>query len=177
MITAYVALGSNLDDPLAQVRRALRRLDTIPKTRVIAISPFYRSEAVGPGEQPHYINAVTALETLLSPPLLLRYLQVIEAEQGRERLERWGPRTLDLDLLLAGDQQWDDDELTLPHPRLAERPFVLYPLYDISPQLHLPNGPPLASLLETVPPTGLERIEIDHDRRGLTDLPSDPGST
>ena len=163
MTRAYVALGSNLDDPLAQVHRAAARLDTIPETHVVAVSPLYRSEPVGPGRQPHYINAVAALDTALSPLALLHCLQAIEAEQGRERRERWGPRTLDLDLLLAGDLQWDDDELALPHPRLAERAFVLYPLYDISPQLRLPNGQSLASLLATVPPTGLERIEIDHD--------------
>lgn len=159
MRTAYVALGSNLDDPVAQVKRARYRLDAIPDSRLVAVSPLYRTAPVGPGDQPSYINAVAAMATALAPPTLLAYLLIIEAEQGRERRERWGPRTLDLDLLLVDDLCWNDKELVLPHPRLTERPFVLWPLYDISPQLRLPNGQPLASLLlATVPPTGLERL-------------------
>lgn len=147
-VRAYVAIGSNLNDPVAQVRQAFRALAELPASRLIACSPLYRSAPVGgPPDQPDYVNAVAALDTALNPDKLLIALQAVESRQGRVRTVRWGPRTLDLDVLLYGSLQRDDPRLTLPHPRLRERAFVLYPLYDIAPDLTLPGGDPLSELL------------------------------
>lgn len=154
----YVALGSNLDDPRAQVERGLRALTQLPHTRLRARSGWYQSKAIGPGDQPDYINGVVSLETSLDPESLILHLQAIEAAQGRERRVRWAARTLDLDILLYGDRVIATDRLQVPHPRLSERNFVLYPLADISPDLILPNGSSLASLLERCPASGLKRV-------------------
>lgn len=155
---AYIALGSNLNDPRAQVERGLQALTQLPETRLRARSGWYQSRAVGPGQQPDYLNGVVLLETSLEPESLILHLQRIEAAQGRERRVRWAARTLDLDILLYGDRIIATDRLQIPHPRLAERNFVLYPLADISPDLVLPNGTPLASLLQHCPAEGLKRV-------------------
>ncbi len=148
MTRAYIGLGSNLGEPEHQLRTALRALDRIPATRLLQPSSFYRSRAVGPGEQPDYLNAVAALETGLSPHELLDHLQRIELEQGRVRSLHWGPRTLDLDILLYDDREICDRRLTVPHPRLAERNFVLHPLAEITgDDLRLPGGIVLGALL------------------------------
>lgn len=158
MTTAYIGLGSNLDDPLAQLRRATAALARLPDSTIAATSGVYRSRAVGPGAQPDYLNAVVALATTLEPPDLLRKLQAIETAQGRERGERWAARTLDLDLLLYGDRVVDTPGLTLPHPRIAERDFVLYPLAEISDtKALLPGQPDLATLLARCADNGLSR--------------------
>ncbi|MBI2778180.1 MAG: 2-amino-4-hydroxy-6-hydroxymethyldihydropteridine diphosphokinase [Gammaproteobacteria bacterium] len=135
---AYVGLGSNLNDPARQVKSALAALNGIPETRCLRYSSLYRSAPLGQADQPDYINAVAMLETHLPAQQLLSELQGIERIHGRVRgAERWGPRTLDLDLLLYGDMRLESEELTVPHPRLAERSFVLYPLCEIAPDLEI----------------------------------------
>jgi 2-amino-4-hydroxy-6-hydroxymethyldihydropteridine diphosphokinase len=160
-VTVYIGIGSNLQQPIEQVKQALQRLAGIPQTRLIACSPLYRSAPLGPADQPDYINAVAALETELAPLDLLDALQAIERQQGRVRSgERWGPRTLDLDLLLYGEQQIANDRLIVPHPGLGERNFVLYPLYDIAGEdLQIPGLGLLGQLLQTCPAQGLELLE------------------
>ena len=158
-VTAYIGIGSNLADPVSQVQQAVLALEQLPRTHAIACSPLYRSKPWGVPGQPDYINAVAALETTLPALELLTHLQAIETARGRVRTVRWGPRTLDLDILLYGGLQLDGPRLTIPHPRLRERAFVLYPLRDLAPDLHLPDGTTLAELLEQCPPWELERVE------------------
>lgn len=157
MALAYIGLGSNLEDPLAQVIRAFDELAEIHQTVLQARSSIYSSIPVGP-EQPDYINAVALLDTQLAPLALLDALQAIEQAHQRVRIQHWGPRTLDLDLLLYGDQTINLERLTVPHLYLTQRSFVLYPLADISPNLHLPDGTPLAALLGRCPADGLIRL-------------------
>ncbi len=158
-VRAYVGLGANLDDPAAHVRRALLELDRLPGTRLAAASPLYRSPPLGPADQPDYVNAVARLETVLEPLALLHALQALEAAHGRVRGgERWGPRPLDLDLLLYGGAVIDTPRLTVPHPGLYDRAFVLYPLADIEPQLVFPDGRSLAQALARCPGDGLRRL-------------------
>jgi 2-amino-4-hydroxy-6-hydroxymethyldihydropteridine diphosphokinase len=147
-VRAYIGLGSNLDDPLSQVRAALTELAQLPHTRLAAVSPLYRTPPMGPADQPDYINAVAALDTELEPLALLDQLQRIELQHGRLRTLRWGPRTLDLDLLLYGERVISNERLTVPHPGLRERPFVIFPLQAIAPGLVLPDGTSLVSLAE-----------------------------
>lgn len=134
MIRCYIALGSNLGEPQAQVRSALRALAELPKSTLVNCSRLYGSTAVGPGQQDNYVNAVAALDTDLAAEQLLIAMQGIEAQHQRRRDEHWGPRTLDLDLLLYGDHQIASDTLCVPHPRMHQRDFVLRPLADIAPQ-------------------------------------------
>ena len=157
---AYIGIGGNLDDPLLQMRRAFRALHELPASRCVACSPLYRSAPVGgPSGQPDYLNAAAALDTTLAPDELLTALQAIETAQGRTRTVRWGPRTLDLDLLLYDRLVLDEPRLTLPHPRLHERAFVLYPLYDIAPALEIPGHGLLTDLLTKFPQTALVRLD------------------
>ena len=160
-VTVYIGIGSNLQQPIEQVRQALLRLAEIHQSRLLAYSPLYRSTPLGPADQPDYINAVAALATELAPLDLLAALQTIERQQGRVRSgEHWGPRTLDLDLLLYGDQQISNDRLIVPHPGLGERNFVLYPLYDIAgADLQIPGMGLLGQLLQACPAEGLELLE------------------
>lgn len=159
MERVYIGLGSNLATPLAQLRSALASLAALPHSSLIAQSSFYASDPLGPTDQPRYVNAVAALDTDLSPLALLDSLQTIELEQGRTRkAERWGPRTLDLDILLFGNQQVDEARLTVPHYHMHARAFVLYPLAEIAPELHLPDGRTLRELLSACPFEGLERL-------------------
>ncbi len=137
-VTAYVGIGANLGDARATVARAIDDLDTLPQTRVMARSSLYRSAPVD-AAGPHFINAVVALDTALAPEALLAELQRLELAAGRERPWRNAPRTLDLDLLRHGDTAIDTPRLTLPHPRMAERAFVLLPLGEIAPQLVAPE--------------------------------------
>jgi 2-amino-4-hydroxy-6-hydroxymethyldihydropteridine diphosphokinase len=160
--TAYIGIGSNLAEPLEQVRRAVTALKSIPASSLLAVSPWYGSSPVGgPDGQPDYINGVACLQTRLAPHALLDALQAIEQQQCRERHTRWDARTLDLDLLLYGDQLIDDDKLTLPHPRMHTRAFVLAPLADIAPNLALPNGCSVGSLLSAVSTMGLWPLDND----------------
>lgn len=156
MIRVYIALGSNLAHPLLQVNTALKALAHIPRSRLVVCSPLYRTKPLGPQNQPDFLNAVVALDTLLSAEQLLDHTQAIERNQGRVRNDqRWGPRTLDLDIMLYGDQVIHSARLTLPHYGLKEREFMLYPLADIAPQLVLPDGTPLADCLRRVPQNGM----------------------
>jgi 2-amino-4-hydroxy-6-hydroxymethyldihydropteridine diphosphokinase len=139
MITAYIGLGANLDDPAAQVEIALDELAHLPESRLAARSSLYASAPVGYAEQPDFINAVAALETRLSPRALLEAMLAIEHHHGRNRTFRNAPRTLDLDLLLYGDAHFHEESLTLPHPRMHERAFVLLPLLEIAPDLAIPG--------------------------------------
>ena len=157
MALAYVGLGSNLEDPLAQVMCAFDELAEIANTHLLARSSIYSSLPVGPA-QPDYINAVALLDTQLTPLALLDALQAIEQAHQRVRIQHWGPRTLDLDLLLYADQIIDLERLKVPHPYLSQRNFVLYPLADITPNLHLPDGTALADLLSRCPADGLVRL-------------------
>jgi 2-amino-4-hydroxy-6-hydroxymethyldihydropteridine diphosphokinase len=159
MTITYIGLGSNLKQPARQLSCALDALDRLPATRLRQSSPFYRSTAIGPGEQPDYINAVAQLDTDLESTALLQQLQAIEQAHGRQRLLRWGPRTLDLDILLYADLIMETPALQLPHPRIAERNFVIAPLYDICPELVLPGGTSLRSLLDSVNQDGLRRLD------------------
>ncbi|SDZ97220.1 2-amino-4-hydroxy-6-hydroxymethyldihydropteridine diphosphokinase [Microbulbifer marinus] len=158
MQRVYIGLGSNLAEPEKQLRSALEAMDTIPATRLLRSSSFYRSAPVGPGEQPDYINAVAELETELAPLALLDRLQAIEAAHGRERSIRWGARTLDLDILLFGREQIDVPRLQVPHPRMAERNFVLLPLAELEPELQLPSGESIQALLQLCPQNRLDKI-------------------
>lgn len=146
MVRCFVALGSNLDNPLQQVELAVDALRRLPHSTVVAVSPWYQSAAVGPGEQADYINGVLALDTELDPHPLLVALQAIESERGRVRGERWAARTLDLDLLLYGDTTLQTVQLTLPHPRITERQFVMLPLLAIAPDIALPDGRRVAEI-------------------------------
>jgi 2-amino-4-hydroxy-6-hydroxymethyldihydropteridine diphosphokinase len=158
-LPAYVGLGSNLDEPAAQVRRALAALEALPQTRLVTRSSLYRSPPMGPPDQPDYVNAVAALLTALPAAELLAALQSIEGAQGRRRDgPRWGPRTLDLDLLLYGELAVNSDTLVLPHPGLAERPFVLVPLLEVAPGLRMAGGPSVAQLATRVGDGGLARM-------------------
>ncbi len=156
---AYIGLGSNLENPRAQVEQALVELAAIPESKLLATSPLYRSAPVGPGDQPDYINAAALLETSLSPLALLDALQAIEQSHQRVRIEHWGPRTLDLDILLLDQLIIDSERLKVPHPYLTQRNFVLYPLADIAPELRLPDGTSLQQLIAQCPRDGLASIE------------------
>lgn len=162
MITAYIGLGSNLAEPLAQVESAARELAALPGCELLALSPRYRSAPMGPADQPDYINAVAALATQLEPLALLDALQAIEQQHGRQRLVHWGARTLDLDLLLYGQQQIDHPRLRVPHPGLLERAFVLVPLADIAAQLRLADGQSLATLASPALRAQLQVVASDH---------------
>ena len=152
---AYIGLGSNLDNPVNQVRSALGELSGLPETRRVAQSGLYRSAPLGPADQPDYVNAVAALQTTLSAEFLLDALQAIELRHHRERAQHWGPRTLDLDLLLFGDSVIQSDRLTVPHPELANRRFVLQPLFEIAPASVVPGLGKLTDLLAVCPDMAL----------------------
>lgn len=156
MTPVYIALGSNLDDPATQLRKAVLALATLPQTQLERVSSVYRSAAVGPGTQPDFLNAVVLAHTGLTAIALLDALQRIEHQQHRVRDIHWGPRTLDLDLLLYGDVTLTTPRLTVPHPRMSQRHFVLYPLREISSdKLLLPNGTRLDALLKQCAEDGL----------------------
>lgn len=154
MTDAYLGLGSNLGDREALLRAAITALDATPNVRVTAISSLYETPPWGPVPQGPYLNACIALDTTLSPRELLTLCLAIERDHGRERAIRWGPRTLDIDVLLYGDESIDEEGLIVPHPRMTERAFVLVPLGEIAPDLET-NGQPIAALLD-----GLDAAEI-----------------
>ena len=157
--TAYIGLGSNLQDPLLQIKQALAALASLPSASALRVSPLYQSQAIGPGEQPDYLNGVVEISTTLAPLELLEQLQNIEHQQGRQRTLRWGARTIDLDVLLYDDITLHSDRLELPHPRLEERNFVIYPLYDLAPTLVLPNGRDLKNCKHSCSSQGIARTE------------------
>ncbi|ETK15279.1 2-amino-4-hydroxy-6-hydroxymethyldihydropteridine pyrophosphokinase [Pseudomonas sp. FH4] len=154
----YIGMGSNLAAPQQQLRNAIEALAQLPNTTVAGVSAFYQSDSLLQG-QPRYTNAVAALDSALAPLELLDALQAIENDQGRERLERWGPRTLDLDILLFGERLIDEARLKVPHYQMHLRAFVLYPLAELAPAtLQLPDGRLLNDLLAECPFVGLERL-------------------
>ncbi|MDO9138882.1 MAG: 2-amino-4-hydroxy-6-hydroxymethyldihydropteridine diphosphokinase [Methylobacter sp.] len=158
-VTAYIGLGSNLANPAEQIKAARAAIADIAGVQELAFSSVYRSPPMGPQDQPDYVNAVMAIATELPPIDLLRCLQQIENEQGRVRkAERWGARTLDLDVLIYGGQEINLPDLIVPHTGLTERAFVLYPLFEIAPQLIVPGKGAIAALLADCPRNGLERL-------------------
>ncbi len=159
---AWVGLGANLGDAAATLRAAVRALAALPDTRLAALSSVWRSAPID-SSGPDYLNAVAALDTALAPEALLAALQRIELEHGRERPYRNAPRTLDLDLLLHGVARRATPTLTLPHPRLRERAFVLVPLLELDPALADPDGTPLAHALPAVAGQRLERLALRLD--------------
>lgn len=155
--TVYIGLGSNLQDPIAQIKQAINNLANIPKTSLIKVSSLYSSDSLLP-DQPQYINAIVCLHTSLSAETLLDYLQQIENTQGRKRIQRWGARTLDLDIILYGKEQINTPRLTIPHSQIALRSFVLAPLAEIAPELKLPNGQSILTLLKDCPSQSLQKL-------------------
>jgi 2-amino-4-hydroxy-6-hydroxymethyldihydropteridine diphosphokinase len=148
---AYISLGSNLGDRADRLDAAVRMLGELPGVRVRAVSPVYETDPVEVREQPRFLNLVAEVETELDPEELLTGLQSIEAALGRSRIQRWGPRTIDLDLLLCGDRVVASEKLEIPHPRMCERRFVLEPLADLAPDLPIPGrGRTVRELLENV---------------------------
>jgi len=158
VIVAYVGLGANLGEPRRHLEQALRELDEVPLTRVMSRSSLYRSAPLGYADQPDFVNAVAQLETRLPAQGLLAELQAIEARHGRERSFANAPRTLDLDLLLFGDERISEPELTVPHPRMHERAFVLLPLVEIAPDAAIPGRGKASALLRQLPSQAVERI-------------------
>jgi 2-amino-4-hydroxy-6-hydroxymethyldihydropteridine diphosphokinase len=156
-VDAYVGIGSNLNDPRSQIRRAVAELARLPESRLSAVSGLYLTTPLGPEGQPQYLNAALRLETRLAPLDLLRALQQLELAHGRVRDGvRWGPRTLDLDILLFGDQRIDLPGLRVPHPELGHRAFVLVPLSDLVPgRFQIPGQGRLQDLLDLLPLDGV----------------------
>lgn len=158
MICAYIAIGSNLGSPLQQATSALNALAQLPDSQIQAVSSFYRTAPFGALPQPDYLNAAVALLTSLDAHTLLHHLQTIETRQGRVRNgERWTARTLDLDIMLFGDQQHNSNQLTIPHYDLYNRAFMLLPLADITPDQLLPNGKTVKQAL-----AALDSSDISH---------------
>ncbi len=155
-VRSYIGIGSNLDNPSKQVKLAIASLKKIPQTRLTAHSSLYQTSPMGPQNQPDYINAVAEIETGLPAEKLLLHLQSIEKQQGRQRSgERWGARTIDLDLLLYGKTEKQSTTLTIPHPGICSREFVLIPLLEIAPDLEIP---------------GLGKLQKIIDNRDMDDL-------
>ncbi|EUM07827.1 2-amino-4-hydroxy-6-hydroxymethyldihydropteridine diphosphokinase [Enterobacter sp. E12] len=151
MTLAYIAIGSNLASPLEQVNAAVQALGEIPQSRIVAVSSFYRTPPLGPQDQPDYLNAAVVLETTLDAETLLDNTQRIELQQGRVRkAERWGPRTLDLDIMLFGDEVINTERLTVPHYDMKNRGFMLWPLFEVAPDLIFPDDIPLKSILDSL---------------------------
>lgn len=155
---AYVAFGSNLGNPASTFRFACERIDALPRSHIAARSSLYRTAAIGVGSQPDYLNAVIAVDTRLSPVTLLEALLAIEIEGGRTRPFLRAPRTLDLDLLLYHDEVIVEPELTVPHPRMHQRAFVLVPLAEIAPEVVVPGHGPVSSLLAAVADQSISRL-------------------
>lgn len=159
MTTVFIALGSNLAEPLTQLRQAVNSLNNLAIGKV-SVSSFYRSQPLGPQDQPDYINAVATFDTSLSPLALLDQLQAIENRQGRIRTRRWGERTLDLDILIYGNETISQERLTIPHYDMKNREFVIVPLYELAPDLTLPDGSALADLYQGFKSHQMQRISL-----------------
>jgi 2-amino-4-hydroxy-6-hydroxymethyldihydropteridine diphosphokinase len=156
---AYVGIGSNLDMPARQIEKAIDLLGEIPGSRLVSRSSLYRSAPFGGVEQPDFVNAVAALLTTLQAPDFLQALLGVEKRQGRIRAAtRWGPRVIDLDLLVFGDEKLDEPGITVPHPRIAERNFVLLPLREIAPELAIPGLGRVASIPVNMDEPSISRI-------------------
>ncbi|MEW8977181.1 MAG: 2-amino-4-hydroxy-6-hydroxymethyldihydropteridine diphosphokinase [Symbiobacterium sp.] len=162
MTHAYVSLGANIGDPEAQLVTALRRLDASPGVRLVSVSGLYRTAPQGRTDQPDFLNCAACLETTLAPLELLDLTQAVEADLGRVRKERWGPRTIDIDILLHGRIRMQGDRLTLPHPRMAERAFMLVPLLEVWQPGDGPEGArreDLEAMLARLPDQGVRLVE------------------
>lgn len=157
MSKVYLSLGSNMGERKVYLEQAVRALSQLDNTELIAVSPIYETAAWGNTNQDDFLNLCCLLETTFSPEDLLEQTQAIESRLGRVRHEHWGPRTIDIDLLLYDDQTLKSAQLTLPHPYMRQRAFVLQPLLDIEPKLTLPNGNKLAEYLEQ-----LDRSDIHY---------------
>ncbi len=154
---AYIGVGSNLDDPQAQVAQGFDALAGLPNTRLMLRSKLYRSAPLGPQDQPHFVNAVAGLLTQLDAPALLTQLKLLEKSLGRKQpIVRWGPRVIDFDLLVFGSTRIESDDLTVPHPGIAVRSFVLMPLKDIAPDLDIPGIGRVTALVSRVDASGLQ---------------------
>lgn len=166
MAEAFIGLGSNLSgesqgthrDPKQQIHYALKKISQHPEITILGISSLYQTTAIGPGNQPDYINAAAMIETSLEPNVLLDFMQLIEHQQGRVREQRWGARTLDLDLLIYDQLMKSSTRLTLPHPRAYERAFVLAPLADLDADLIIPNYGKVTDLLANCSMQGIVRL-------------------
>ncbi len=156
---AYVAIGSNLNDPEQRVQEAFTRLDELPSSRLVRRSRLYRTRPMGPQDQPHFVNAAAGLLTQLGARELLDGLLRLEAAMGRRRQERWGPRVIDLDLIWMPGEPIDEPGLTLPHPGVSTRNFVLYPLADIAPTLAIPGHGTVLDLLHGAGDDGISVLE------------------
>ena len=158
-VLAYIGLGSNLNAPVVQVTHALETLGAMEGISILETSQFYTSPAMGgPADQADYVNAVTALRTVLSPRNLLQQLQLLERLQGRKRGPRWGPRIIDLDILLYGDRIIDEKDFRVPHIGLHQRAFVLIPLFEIAPDLIMPNHGKLSRLVDALDSDELQLV-------------------
>jgi 2-amino-4-hydroxy-6-hydroxymethyldihydropteridine diphosphokinase len=155
----YIGLGSNLEQPQQQILTAIRDIEAIAGLELVAQSSLYHSPPMGPQDQPDYINAVVAVETELAPLAVLDALQHIEQSHGRIRKRHWGERTLDLDILLMDDRVINETRLTVPHPGIAERAFVVYPLAEIAPDLTIPGKGKLADIKANCPLDGLKQLD------------------
>jgi len=160
-IPCCIAIGSNLNDPVAQVRWALDALRGVPQSNLQATSGLYKNPPMGPADQPLFVNAAALLLTRLDARVLLQELQSLERQRGRKRSpeQRWGPRSLDLDILTYGDYRITESELTIPHPGISERNFVLFPLLDVAPRLNVPGGGPVYALAAALDGSDLEKID------------------
>jgi 2-amino-4-hydroxy-6-hydroxymethyldihydropteridine diphosphokinase len=157
---AYIGVGSNVDGPRAQVLKAIEALRALPETKVVLVSPLYETKPFGPVKQPDFVNAVVGALTQLQAHALLKALKRIETSFGRPTVhEKWGPRVLDLDLLILGRERLADAGLTVPHPGIPERNFVLYPLADIAPDLDVPGLGKVAGLKARVASEGVRRLD------------------
>ena len=162
MAAVYIALGSNMDSPHSQLDSALETIAQHPHMQLIGVSSRYQTPPIGP-QQPDFINAAAELSTDLSPLALLDALQAIEQQQNRVRSLHWDPRTLDLDILLYDNLVLDSERLTIPHPGISERAFVLVPLADLSAHLALPSGETVAQLLANCSQQGIVKIQTQAD--------------
>jgi len=152
----YIALGSNIEQPYVQIKKAIEALATLDNTRVLADSGYYKSRPMGPADQPDYINAVVEVETSLLPQDLLHCCQQIEKQQGRVKKRHWGERCIDLDILLYAQQQIQQAGLTIPHPGICERDFVFMPLLKIAPHIHIPGKGLLSEQVAQVKPANAD---------------------
>ncbi len=146
----YIGLGSNIEQPYSQIKKAIVALNNLPDTEVLTDSGYFRSKPMGPEDQPDYVNAVVEIETALDATALLKNCQLIEAQQGRIKKRHWGERSIDLDILLYVDQQILTDDLTLPHPGICQRDFVYIPLLKLNPEVEIPGKGMLNDIVESV---------------------------
>jgi 2-amino-4-hydroxy-6-hydroxymethyldihydropteridine diphosphokinase len=172
MKVAFLGIGSNLGDRRAYLADAIRKLAAAPAVRILQGSPVYESKPVGKTDQPDFLNMVVQVNTSLSPLALLSVCLEIEARLGRERRERWGPRTIDLDVLMYGEEKWDDERLVLPHPRMHERSFVMVPLAEIAPDVKL-NGKTAREIAADLGRVGLDAVESWLDFSNWINLPDE----